>query len=147
MLRIAPFLLFAALAGCDGTAAIGTSQEAETLAAEAESPTSGYSADCKSLDPKSDATVTIHRLTASRYGGHVTQTQPVKVDRTFWHLSNMWSGDFDNFTSQDGLFHVLVGPQQSPANVEYYGDAQHTRVFIDLEPGLLGCTFQGTTQH
>jgi hypothetical protein len=147
MLRIAPYVLLAALAGCDGTAATGTSEEAETLATKADSPTSGYSAHCKSLDPKSDATVSIHLLASGRYGGHVKQTQPVNVNRTFWHLSNMWSGDFDNFTSQDGLFHVLVGPPESPANVEYYGDAQRTQVLVDLEPGLLGCTFQGTTQH
>jgi hypothetical protein len=140
-------LWFAAVAfvGCGAQDPLDSpSEQAQSLSAVADS--SKYSADCKSVDPTSDATVAI-REHGAVFSAVVKQTKPVRVHKRFSPLVNQWSGDFDNFSDVDGLFHVLIGPPESPANVELYSDKAQTHALINLPPGHLGCTFQGTTQH
>jgi hypothetical protein len=136
------WLAAAAFLGCGAQDPFdGPSEQAQGLA-----DSSGYSADCKSINPASDATVAI-RKRGSVYRALVKQTRPVFVHQKFAPLVNQWSGDFDNFSDVDGFFHVLVGLAESPANVELYADKAQTQPLINLPPGQLACTFVGMTQH
>lgn len=87
---------------------------------------------CNSMLPTSDVQVWLDQTSAAQNIGadgpvptflvRIVQTVPAPCDQTFSDVQTLWSGQFMNFSGQNGQwqFHLLAAPPDTDANVEVY---------------------------
>jgi len=121
---------------------------------------------CRSTSPASDVLVSVDETFVPQaapgadgpvpgFVVHIVQTVPTPCDQMFTNVQTLWSGDFMNFSGQNGQWQFHLLPTQSIASA-FYGDAsaggggdQNVEVYplaasinsgpVDVESGALIC--------
>lgn len=87
---------------------------------------------CRSTSPASDVQVWLDQTSVPQNVGadgpvpsflvRILQTVPTPCDQTFTNIQTLWSGDFMNFSGQNGQWQFHLLPTESIASA-FYGDA------------------------
>ena len=107
---------------------------------------------CKSASPASDVVVQVDQTSVPHGSGdgpvpsfvvRIVQTVPAVCDQTFSNVQTLWSGDFMNFSGQNGQWQFHLLPSQSASspyggidNVEVYaldGSVESGPVYVELD--------------